>query len=138
MNSGLWCPDPILLPVAVNFLAYPVLFSSNLSLGLPFMDLVTTTRQLEGIWPTEEIICLTTNVSSVSLCIQLHSMDTSMENFHDNLTYGTMLAIELHVPLTDYKFPKDPSSISHPPLPGCPRVPQMPTFIGLPIPWECC
>ena len=43
MNSGLWCPDPILLPVAVKFLAYPVLFSSNVSLGLPFMDLVTTT-----------------------------------------------------------------------------------------------
>lgn len=34
---------PILLPVAVNFPAYPVFFSSNVSLGLHFMDLVTTT-----------------------------------------------------------------------------------------------
>lgn len=34
---------PILLPVAINSPAYPVPFSSNVSLGLPFMDLVTTT-----------------------------------------------------------------------------------------------
>ena len=59
-------------------------------------------------------------------------------NFHGNLTYGTMLGMELHIPLTDYKSPKDPPSISHPPLPRCPRVPQMPTFVGLPIPWEHC
>ena len=49
-----------------------------------------------------------------------------------------MLGMELYVPLTDYKSPKDPPSISCSPLPHCPRVPQMPTFIGLPIPWEHC
>ena len=48
------------------------------------------------------------------------------------------VAVNSHIPLTDYKSPKDPPSISHPPLPRCPRVPQMPTFVGLPIPWEHC
>ena len=38
---------PILLPVAVNSPAYPVLFSSNVNLSLPFIDLATTTLQLE-------------------------------------------------------------------------------------------
>lgn len=33
----------ILLPVAVNSLSYPILSSSNVSLVLPFMDLVITT-----------------------------------------------------------------------------------------------
>lgn len=29
-------------------------------------------------------------------------------DLHGNLTYGTMLGMELHVPLTDPKPPKDP------------------------------
>ena len=62
----------------------------------------------------------------------------TMGDFHGNLTYGTMLGMELHIPLTDYKSPKDPPSISHPPLPCCSRVAQMTTVMGLPIPWEHC
>jgi hypothetical protein len=123
---------PVPLPVAVNSPAYPVLFSSNASLGLPFMDLVTSTQQLESTWPTEEILCFATNVSSVDPCIQLHNM--TIEDFHGNLTYGTMLGMEIHIPLTKYKSPKVPPSISCPLLPCCPRVTQMPTFMGLPIP----
>ena len=59
-------------------------------------------------------------------------------DFHGNLTYGTMLGMELHIALNDYKSPKDPPSISHPPLPCCSRVAQMTTVMGLPIPWEHC
>ena len=58
--------------------------------------------------------------------------------FHGNLIYGTILGMELHIALNDYKSPKDPPSISHPPLPCCSRVAQMTTVIGLPIPWEHC
>jgi hypothetical protein len=79
----------------------------------------------------EEILCFTTNVSSVGPCIQLYNMTTG--DFHGNLTYGT-LGMEIHIPLTDYKSPKDPPSISCPSLPHCPRVPQMATFVGFSIP----
>ena len=58
--------------------------------------------------------------------------------FHGNLIYGTILGMELHIALNDYKSPKDPPSISHPPLPCCSRVAQMTTVMGLPIPWEHC
>ena len=61
MSFEFYALAPILLPVAVNSPAYPVLFSSNVSLVLFFMDSVTTTQQLEGTWPTEEILCFTTN-----------------------------------------------------------------------------
>ena len=60
MSFEFFALAPILLPVAVNSPAYPVLFSSDVSLGLSFMDLVTTTQQLEGTWPTEEILYFTT------------------------------------------------------------------------------
>ena len=60
MSFEIFALAPILLPVAVNSPAYPVLFSSNVSLGLSFMDSVTTTQQLEGTWPTEEILYFTT------------------------------------------------------------------------------
>jgi hypothetical protein len=138
MSSELWCPcSPFFC--LWHLTPWPTLFhfSSNVSFGLPFMDLVTTTRRLEGTWSTEqEILCFATNVSSVGPCIQLYNRTTG--DFHDNLTYSTMLGMELHIPLTDYKSPKDPPSISRPPLPCCPRVPEMLTFIGLPIPWEYC
>ena len=65
MSFEFFALAPILLPVAVNSPAYPVLFSSSVSLRLPFMDLITTTRQLEGTWSTEDIFCFTTNVSSI-------------------------------------------------------------------------
>lgn len=55
-------------------------------------------------------------------------------DFYSTITYSTMLGIEL--PLTDYKSPKDPSGISHLPLPQCSMVPQTYTFVQLPIPWE--
>lgn len=43
-----------LLPVAVNSPAFPVLLSSfYVTLRLLFMELITTTQQLEGTWPTE-------------------------------------------------------------------------------------
>jgi hypothetical protein len=68
---------PFFCLMAVNHLVYPILFSSNVNLGLPFIDsIMTTTRWLEGTWPTEEILCFTTNVSSSSPCIQLHNMTT--------------------------------------------------------------
>ena len=60
----------------------------------------------------------------------------TMGDFHGNLTYGTMLGMELHIPLTDYKSPKDPPTVSDTPVPCCPRVPQMPTLIGFSNPWE--
>ena len=60
MSFEFYALAPILLPVAVNSPAYPVLFSSNVSLVLFFMDSVTTTQQLEGTWPTEEILYFTT------------------------------------------------------------------------------
>ena len=44
MSFEIFALAPILLPVAVNSPAYPVLFSSDVSLGVSFMDLVTTTR----------------------------------------------------------------------------------------------
>lgn len=66
----------------------------------------------------------------------LHNVTTG--DFHGNLTYGTMLGTECHVPLIDYQSPKDPPSILYPLLPCCPRVPQMPTSVGLPIPLEYC
>ena len=49
-----------------------------------------------------------------------------------------MLGMELHIPLTDYKSPKDPPSISRPPLLHCPKVPEMPTSMGLSVlgSWE--
>ena len=59
-------------------------------------------------------------------------------DFHGNLTYGTMLDMELHVPLTNYKSPKDPPSETHPLLPCYPRVLQMPILVGLPTLWEHC
>jgi hypothetical protein len=62
----------------------------------------------------------------------------TLGDFHGDLTHDTMLGIKLHVPLTDYKSPKDPPNISRPPLPHCPRVSQTATFMGLPIPWEHC
>jgi hypothetical protein len=49
-----------------------------------------------------------------------------------------MLGMELHVTLSIYEFPKDAPSISYPPLPPFPRVPQKLTFLGLPIPLEHC
>jgi len=110
----------ILLPVAVNSPAYPIT-------SLPMWVLhglshyYTTIR--EGTWPTEEILCFTTNVSSISPCIQLHNMTTG--DFHGNLTYGTMWGMELYIPLTDYKSSKDSPSISCPLLPCCPRIPQL-------------
>ena len=61
-----------------------------------------------------------------------------MGDFHGNLTYGTMLGNKFHAPLTDYKSPQNSPSISHPPMPRWPRVPQMPTFLGLPILLEHC
>lgn len=45
--------------------------------------------------------------------------------------------MELIVPLTDYKSPKNLSSISCPHLP-CPRISQMLMFLGLPNPLEHC
>jgi hypothetical protein len=61
------------------------------------MDLVTTTGQLEGTYPTEEILSINTNVSSVSPCIQLHNI--TMGDFHGNLIYGTTLGMEFIFPL---------------------------------------
>ena len=60
----------ILLPLAVNSLAYPGLFSSSVNLGLPLRDLVTPTRRIEGTWPTEEILCFTTD--GLYLCWPLY------------------------------------------------------------------
>ena len=88
------------------------------------------------MWYKEESLCFITNVFSVGPCIQPHNMTTG--GFHGNPTYATMLGLEIHIPLTDYKFPRDPPSISHPPLPCYSRVAQMTTFMGLPIPWEHC
>ena len=88
------------------------------------------------MWYKEESLCFITNVFSVGPCIQPHNMTTG--GFHGNPTYATMLGLEIHIPLTDYKFPRDPPSISHPPMPRWPRVPQMPTFLGLPILLEHC
>jgi len=141
-SDELWAlvpQTPILLPVVVSSLTYSLLFSSNVSLGLSFMDLVTSTRLLEGTWPTKEILCSTTNVFSIDPFILLHNM--TMGNCHGNLTYSTILDMKFHVPLIAYKFPQrifqgynvhpcltDPGSLK------CPRVPQMSTFLGLPIP----
>jgi hypothetical protein len=61
----------------------------------------------------------------------------TMGDFHGYLTCGTTLGMKLHV-LTDYKFPNDPKGISCSLLPHCTRVPQMPTFMELPVPWEDC
>lgn len=43
----------------------------------------------------EEILCFTTNVSSIGPCIQLQNK--TIGDFHGNLTYGTMLGMELHI-----------------------------------------
>lgn len=40
---------PILLPMEDGSPVYPVLFTSNANLGLPFINTVTTHRKLEGI-----------------------------------------------------------------------------------------
>ena len=80
----------------------------------------------------EEILSFTTNVSSVSLCIQLHNM--TMGDFHGNLTYGTMLGMDHHDLLTDYESPKDLSSISCPPcltVQGSLKSPLLWDFLSL-------
>lgn len=108
-----------------------LIFSPTVRKGLAFMDLVTTTPWLEGSWPMEEVLCFTTNVSSVGPCIQLHNKTTG--DFHGNLIYGTMLVMKLHI-LLDYKSPKDPPSKSLQPLPCCSSIPQMPPFCGASYP----
>ena len=84
------------------------------------------------MWYKEESLCFITNVFSVGPCIQPHNMTTG--GFHGNPTYATMLGLEIHIHLTDYKFPRDPPSISHPPLPHCTRVSHVPRIVELPIP----
>ena len=118
---------PILLSVAVNSQVYPVLSFFKVSLDLCLMNLVTTTWQLEDTWLTEKILYFTTNVSSSVPSIQLQNM--TMGASHGNLNYDTILDMGLHVPLTNYKSP----NMRGPPFPCCPRVPQVPTFVGLPI-----
>ena len=46
----------------------------------------------------------------VGPCIQPHNMTSG--GFHGNPTYATMLGLEIHIHLTDYKFPRDPPSIN--------------------------
>ena len=84
------------------------------------------------MWYKEESLCFITNVFSVGPCIQPHNMTTG--GFHGNPTYATMLGLEIHIHLTDYKCPRDPPSISHPLLPHCTRVSHVPRIVELPIP----
>lgn len=90
----------------------PTLFSANVSLGLPFM-------------------MIRRHLAHRGNSLLYHQCPLSALVSNDTIwpwgTYGTMLGMELHILLTDFKPPKDPPSISCPPLPHCPRVPQMPT-----------
>lgn len=96
---------------------------SNVSLGLPFLDLVTTHRKLEGTWSKEKIHCFTINISSFSPCVKSYIM--TMGDFHGNLTDAAMLDLVLLVPI-NYKHPLVPPAISRPPClnvqwyPDCP------------------
>lgn len=139
LAEDLWALTPlpsVLLPVAVDSPAYPVLFSSNQSLGLPFMDLVTTTQKLGGTWSMNKILCFTTNVSPTSPCVGLYNM--TMGDFHGNATNGTVLGMGFLAPLIYFKSQLDPSTISRLPLAQYPMVSRLPTLVGLPIPWEHC
>lgn len=114
---------PTLLLVAIDSPAYPILFSSNASLKLFFMDLVTTTQKLRGTWSTNKILCCTTNASSTSPYVRLYNMTTG--DFHGNAT-------------PHYKSPRDPPAITQPLSPRCPQMHRLPTSIALLIPWEYC
>lgn len=88
---GLFFLRPVLLLIAVDSPAYSVLISSNISLGLPFMDLVTTTQKLVGTQSMNRNHF--TVISSTNPCVQFCNM--SMVDFHGTSTNGIMVDMEI-------------------------------------------
>lgn len=88
---GLFLLPPVLLLIAVDSPAYSILISSNVSLGLPFMDLVTTTQKLVGTQSMNRNHF--TVISSTNPYVQFCNM--SMVDFHGTSTNGIMVDMKI-------------------------------------------